>query len=113
MKLLIAEDELDPAETLTVNIAYFSCVLLFITAIPISHTFLRKIKYENALSRLHSLNAANDLPCCITDVENAAFVSNCAEVKIIFALYNAIFGDLLVDSYTNICYSIFSILEEG
>ena len=84
-----------------------------IIAIPISHTFLRKIKYENALSRLHSLNAANDLPCCITDVENAAFVSNYADVKIIFALYNAIFGYLLVDFYTNICYSIFSILEEG
>lgn len=30
MKLLIAEDELDLAETLTVNIAHFFCVLLFV-----------------------------------------------------------------------------------
>ena len=52
---------------------------------------LRKIKYENALSRLHSLNASNNLLCCIADVENAAFASNRAEPKIIFALYNVIF----------------------
>ena len=65
------------------------------------------------LSRLHSLNASNYLLCCITNVENKIFMSNCANIQGIFALYNVIFDDLLVDFYTNICCSIFSILEEG
>lgn len=74
---------------------------------------LRKIKYENALSQLHSLNTCNDLLCCISNVENAVFASNRAESWIIFASYNAIFDAELVDFYMNICYSILSTFEEG
>ena len=84
-----------------------------ITAIPISHPFLRKIKYENAPSRLHSLNASDDPLCCISNVENAVFASNHAESWIIFASYNAIFDAEPVDFYMNICYSILSTFEEG
>ena len=97
-----------------INITYFSAFFcLFIVAIPILPPFLRKIKYENAPSRLHSLNVSNDLLCRIANLENVAFASNCAEAKAIFVLYNVIFDVELVDFYTNVCYSILSTFEEG
>lgn len=95
------------------SLAYQRLSDFLIIAIPIQHPFLRKIKYENALSQLHSLNTCNDLLCCISNVENAVFASNRAESWIIFASYNAIFDAELVDFYMNICYSILSTFEEG
>ena len=95
------------------SLAYQRLSDFSITAIPISHPFLRKIKYENALLRLYYLNTCNGLLCCIANVENAAYASNYAEPEIIFALYNAILSIKTVDFCTNICYSILSILEEG
>lgn len=74
---------------------------------------LHKIKYENALSQLQSLNTCNDLLCCITNAENAAFASNYAESWIIFVSYDVIFDAELVDFYMNVCYNILSTFEEG
>jgi len=65
--------------TMRESLAYQRLSDFLIIAIPIQHPFLRKIKYENAPSRLHSLNASNYLLCCITNAENAAFASNYAE----------------------------------
>lgn len=99
--------------TMRESLAYQRLSDFLIIAIPIQHPFLRKIKYENALSRLHSLNASNNQLCCIVNVENAIFVSNCENIKTIFASINAIISIKQVDFYVNICYSILSTFEEG
>ena len=67
----------------------------------------------DTLSRLHSLSASNNLLCCITNEENAAFASNCANMKVAFVLVDAISSIKTIDFYTNICYSILSTFEEG